>query len=99
VRYILTCTKGKDAPCLISRFKPDCWILSFSGDAETNTFPALSYGVYPVCLEDETKAFSDMAMRFPIKAGMAEKDERMILIEEESHNTLPEILLMKIFKV
>jgi len=30
---------------------------------------------------------------------MVGKDERMILIEDESHNTLPEILLMKILKV
>jgi pyruvate kinase len=38
-------------------------------------------------------------MRFLIKAGMVEKDERMILIEDESHDAMPETLLMKIFKV
>jgi pyruvate kinase len=99
VRYILARTQSKGAGCFISRFKPDCWILSFSSDVKTNTFPALSYGVYPVCLEDETTAFSDTAMRFLIKAGMVEKDERMILIEDESHDAMPETLLMKIFKV
>ena len=99
VRYILAHTHSKAVACFISRFKPDCWILSFSGDVKTNNFPALSYGVYPVCLEDKTNAFSDMAMRFLSQAGMVEKDERVILIEDESHNTLPEILLMKIFKV
>jgi hypothetical protein len=60
---------------------------------------SLSYGVYPVCLEDETNAFSDMAMRFLARAGMVEKDERMILIEDESHDDMPETLLMKIFKI
>ena len=98
VRYILTHTQSKGAPCLISRFKPDCWILSCGGDEKTNNFLALSYGVYPVCLDDETNAFSDMAMRFLGKAGMVEKDERMILIEDESLDTMPETLLMKIFK-
>jgi pyruvate kinase len=99
VRYILAHTQSKDAACFISRFKPDCWILSCGGDVKTNKFLALSYGVYPVCLEDKTNAFSDMAMRFLIKAGMVEKDERMILIEDESHDAMPETLLMKIFKV
>jgi pyruvate kinase len=83
VRYILAHTQSKGAACLISRFKPDCWILSCGGDERTTNFPALSYGVYPVCLEDETNAFSDMAMRFLARTGMIEKDERMILIEDE----------------
>jgi pyruvate kinase len=30
---------------------------------------------------------------------MVEKDEKMILIEDESHDVMPETLLMKIFKV
>jgi pyruvate kinase len=83
VRYIVTNTQGKGTPCLISRFKPDCWILSCGGDVKTNNFLALSYGVYPVCLDYETNAFTEMAMRFLTKAGMVEKDERMILIEDE----------------
>ncbi|WP_268870627.1 pyruvate kinase [Desulfotignum phosphitoxidans] len=99
VRYILARTQSMRAACFISRFKPDCWILSFRGDVKTNHFSALSYGVYPVFLEDKTNAFSDMAMRFLIKTGMVEKDEKMILIEDESHDVMPETLLMKIFKV
>jgi pyruvate kinase len=84
VRYILTHTQSKGAPCLISRFKPDCWILSCGGDEKTNHFLALSYGVYPVCLDVETNGFADMAMRFLAKAGMVEKDEGVILVEDES---------------
>lgn len=99
VRYILAHTQSNGAACYISRFKPECWILSFSGDEKTNNFSALSYGVYPVCLEDETNAFSDAAMEFLTKAGMVEKDEKMVLIEDESHDVMPKTLLMKIFKV
>ena len=44
VRYILTNTQSKGAPCLISRFKPECWILSYGGDVKMNNFLALSYG-------------------------------------------------------
>ncbi len=99
VRYILARAQSKGAACLIARFKPDCWILSCGGDQRTANFPALSYGVYPVCLEDETNAFSDRAMRFLARTGMVEKGERMILIEDESHDAMPETLLIKIFKV
>ncbi|HEJ83522.1 MAG TPA: pyruvate kinase, partial [Desulfobacteraceae bacterium] len=84
VRYILTNTQSKGAPCLISRFKPECWILSYGGDVKMNNFLALSYGVYPVCLDYETNGFTDMATRFLARAGMVEKGERMILVEDES---------------
>ncbi|XPS87716.1 uncharacterized protein Dvar_57340 [Desulfosarcina variabilis str. Montpellier] len=40
-----------------------------------------------------------MAIRFLARAGMIEKDERILLIENESHDAMPETLLMKIFKV
>jgi len=83
VRYILTNTQSKGAPCLISRFKPDCWILSCGGDEKTNNFLALSYGVHPVSLDYEINGFTDMVMRFMGKAGMIKKDERVILVEDE----------------
>ena len=83
VRYILAYTQSRGAPCLISRFKPDCWMLSYSDDERINNFLSLSYGVYPVCLEGKTNAFTDMAMGFLAKAGMVEKDEKVILVENE----------------
>jgi pyruvate kinase len=84
VRFILTHSQSRYAPCRISRFKPDCWILSCGDDGKTNHFLALSYGVHPVSLNDETYGLADMAMRFMGKAGMIEKDERVILVEDES---------------
>ncbi len=99
VRYILARTQNRGAASFISRFKPDGWILSFSGDVRSNHFLALSYGVYPVCLEDETNTFSDTAIRFLTQAGMVEKDERMILIADKSHDAMPETLLIKILKI
>ena len=84
VRYILTHTQSKSAACLISRFKPDCWILSCGGNEKTNHFLTLSYGVHPVSLDSDTKCLVDMAMRFMGKAGLIEKDERVILVEDES---------------
>jgi pyruvate kinase len=59
---------------------------------------ALSYGIHPVCLDYETNSFTDMVMRFMGKAGMVEKDERVILVEDESLNDMQEASLMKIIK-
>jgi pyruvate kinase len=98
VRYVLTNTQSKGAPCLISRFKPDCWILSCGGDEKTNNFLALSYGVHPVCLDYETNGFTDIAMQYMGKSGMVEKDERVILVEDEPLNDMQEASLMKIIK-
>ena len=39
-----------------------------------------------------------MAMRFMGKARMVEKDERVILVEDESLNDMQEASLMKIIK-
>jgi len=99
VRYILTRSQSRGAPCRISRFKPDCWILSFGGDEKTNHFMTLSYGVYPVCLDDETNGFADIAMRFMGKAGMIEKDERVILVEDESTKDMHGTDSLKIISV
>jgi len=98
VRYILTHTQGRAAPCLISRFRPDCWILSHGGDEKTNNLLALSYGVHPVGLDYETNGFADRVMQFMGKAGMIEKDERVILVEDESTKDMHGIDSLKIIR-
>ena len=99
VRYIMTNMQNRGAPCLISRFKPDCWILSCGGDEKKNNFLALSYGIHPVCIDDETSNFIDMAMRFLIRAGMVEKDEKVIVIEDESTRDMHGTDSLKIISV
>jgi pyruvate kinase len=98
VRYILTHTQGRAAPCLISRFRPDCWILSHGGDEKTNNFLALSYGVHPVHLDGATTGLADKAVRWLVTAGMVEKDESLIWVEDESPDDRLEALSMKIIK-
>jgi pyruvate kinase len=96
VRYILTHTQGRAAPCLISRFRPDCWILAHGGDEKTNNLLSLSYGVHPLCLDGETHSPAYSAIRQMVSAGMVEKDEAVIWVEDESRDDRPEILLTKI---
>lgn len=98
VRYILTHTQGRASPCLISRFRPDCWILSHGGDEKTNNFLALSYGVHPVHIDGEPDGLADKAVRWLITAGMVEKDESVIWVEDESPDDRLEALSIKIIK-
>jgi pyruvate kinase len=98
VRYILTHVQGRVAPGLISRFRPDCWILSHGGDEKTNKFLALSYGVHPVHLDGEKEDLADKAVRWLITSGMVEKDESLIWVEDESSDDRREALSMKIIK-
>lgn len=98
VRYILTHTQGRAAPCLISRFRPDCWILAHGGDEKTNNFLALFYGVLPVHLDGATTGLADKAVRWLVTAGMVEKDESLIGVEDESSDDRREALSMKIIK-
>ena len=98
VRYILTHTQGRAAPCLISRFRPDCWILTHSGDEKTNTFLSLSYGVHPVHLGGEQDGLAEKAVRWLVTTAMVEKDESVIWVEDESSDERLEAFSMKIIK-
>jgi pyruvate kinase len=93
-RYILTRTQGRAAPCLISRFRPDCWILSHGGDEKTKNFLALSYGVHPVHLHGATTGL----VRWLVTAGMAKRGESVIWVEDESPDDGPEALSIKIIR-
>ncbi len=93
VRYILTDTKGRKTPSLISRFKPDCWILSCGNE----DFLALSYGAYPL-IDVEVNGRANMTIQSLVKTGMVEKDERVILIEDESVSDMNEATSLTIFR-
>ena len=98
VRYILTHTQGRAAPCLISRFRPDCWILPHGGDKKTNNLLSLSYGVYPVDLDGAESGLAGKTVGWLVAAGMIAKDESVIWVEEESPDDGLEALSMKVIK-
>ena len=98
-RYILTRTQGRAAPCLISRFRPDCWILSHGGDEKTNNLLSLAYGVYPVTFDNAKGDLAGTAVRWLIETGLVAKDERLIWVEENAPDDGPEGLSMKIIEV
>lgn len=98
VRYILTRSHGRAAPCLISRFRPECWILSHGGDEKTNDLLSLSYGVHPVDLEDAKNGVVGKTAEWLVATGMVAKDEKLIWVEDEASDDKLEALSIKIIK-
>ena len=98
MRFILTRTQGRAAPCLISRFRTDCWILTHGGDEKTNNFLVLSYGVHPIQLDGETDGLVEKTIRRLTTAGVIEKDESVIWVEDELPDDSLETVSVKIIK-
>ena len=97
-RYILTRSQGRAAPCLISRFRPECWILSHGGDEKTNNLLSLSYGVHPVDLEDAKSGVAGKTAGWLVATGMVAKNEKLIWVEDEASDDKLEALSIKIIK-
>jgi len=81
LRLILTPTHTGNTPRRISRFKPDCWILSFSIDEKVCKFLSFSYGVYPVFIKNKVDSWHDLIMKLIKNIGLVEMGDRVILTE------------------
>ena len=78
VRYILTPTLGGTTVRRISRFKPHCWILSFSAQSRVCDSLTFSYGVYPFCLKKQITNGPDEAVKIIKKFHLAKKGDRVL---------------------
>lgn len=83
-RYILTPTRSGRTSRRISRFKPDCWILSFSRDQRVAEFLAFSYGVVPFFVKTDETSWHDMIFDLIRDAGLAKTGDLVILTEGTS---------------
>jgi pyruvate kinase len=81
IRLIVTPTETGSTPRRISRFKPDCWILSFSGNQRTQDFLTLSYGVFPCVMQNKVESWLDVIMEFIKDFRLAKKGDLVILTE------------------
>jgi pyruvate kinase len=81
VRLIVTPTETGSTPRRISRFKPDCWILSFSGNQRTQNFLTLSYGVFPCIMQDIVASRLEVIMKFIKDFRVAKKGDLVTLTE------------------
>ena len=80
-RYILTPTNSGSTARRISRFKPHCWILSFSAHPRICDFLNFSYGVHPFFLN--TKITHDPYAIFKNlkKCRLVKKGDTVVLTE------------------
>jgi pyruvate kinase len=81
VRYILTPTQSGSTARRISRFKPACWTLAFSGQERTCCFLAFSYGVYPLFMTIPPGSWHDAILNFVKGAGLVKRGDKVILTE------------------
>ena len=81
VRYILTPTASGNTARRISRFKPECWILAFSGQKNTCQFLNLSYGVYPFLMTNKTNSWHAPILHFINNAGLVKKNDKVIFTQ------------------
>jgi pyruvate kinase len=80
-RYILTPTVSGNTARRISRFKPHCWILSFSAHSQICDFLNLSYGVYPVLLKQKIARRPDEEFKIIKKFHLVKKGDTVILTQ------------------
>ncbi len=81
VRLILTPTRTGSTPRRISRFRPECWILSFCNCEPTYRFLGLSYGVHPFMVKNQGDGWHDVIMKLIKELRLARKGDRVILTE------------------
>jgi pyruvate kinase len=87
-RYILTPTTSGSTARRISRFKPHCWVLSFSTHAQVCDFLNFSYGVQPFFLNKKITHDPAAILRNLKQFRLAKKGDTMILTERRlSHHS------------
>jgi pyruvate kinase len=80
-RYILTPTTSGSTARRISRFKPSCWILSFSAYSQVCDFLNLSYGVQPFLLNKKVTHDPRAILKILEKSHLLKKGDTVILTE------------------
>ena len=99
LRLIVTPTHTGSTPRRISRFKPDCWILSFSNYGPTHRFLALSYGVFPFLIKNRVNDWHDVTMKLIKDFKLAKEGDRVILTEGKSLEKLSDADSLRIITV
>lgn len=90
-RFILVPTQNGNAPRRISRFKPDCWILTFCDDERTRNFLALSYGICPVLMEQKEGKWPGAVEQWMTESGLLKKHDTVLLVQRTASGHPDEI--------
>lgn len=80
-KYILTPTTSGNTARRVSRFKPPCWVLSFSEQKETCRFLIFSYGVYPFWVASKTGRQPQAMFKTIRHSRLVKKGDTVIITE------------------
>lgn len=81
VRYILTPTTSGSTARRISRFKPHCWVLSFSAYMQVCDFLNFSYGVQPFLFDKRITHDPRAIFKYLKKNRLVKNGDTLILTE------------------
>ena len=80
-KYILTPTESGNTTRRISRFKPNCWILSFTVEPKTAQFLAFSYGVVCYLMSGKNQQNHKQIMNILKQQNLIQPGDQLILTE------------------
>lgn len=80
-KYIITTTSSGTTARMISRFKPDCWILSFTKNQDTADFLNFSYGVFPIQLSHNKDSWHGVVLDFIKEKNLVKKGDMVFLTQ------------------
>ncbi|MHC1577065.1 MAG: pyruvate kinase [Methanosarcinaceae archaeon] len=84
IKYVVIPTTSGRTPRRISRFKPNTWILAMSRSKETCEHLALSYGVYPIQVEDVSSGWENTAFETLDELGISHDGDMIVLTQGQS---------------
>jgi pyruvate kinase len=79
--YIVASTTSGNTVRRLARFKPPCWILSFSIHQSICKFLMLSYGVYPFLAGSKVKTHPESIRRQILGLKLVKKTDTIIMLE------------------
>ena len=99
IKYVITPTVSGETSRHISRFKSDTWILAFSRYLKASRNLALSYGVYPIYIENKTDSWEYTAVEKLKQWEMVRKGDFIILTQGQSPGKPGGTNLLKIISI
>jgi len=84
VRYVVTPTVSGKTSRLISRFRPNVWILAFSRNSLTCKQLALQYAVYPVFVDSKVHEWENTIMGYLNSSGNIDRGDLVILTQGQA---------------
>jgi pyruvate kinase len=84
VAAVLTPTRSGATPRRISRFKPETWILAFTRVPRTCSFLSLSYGVYPVVVNENIESWEKETTEKAKEMGFVKSGDIVVLTQGPS---------------